>query len=250
MIPVMDWIAIPRGSVTLENHDSRHPPTVVGVEAFAMARYPVTNALYAAFMEAGGYADRAWWAEEAWTAREKYRWTESRYGRDREWSQPDHPVVGVSWYEAMAFCRWLSHATGQTITLPTEEQWQRAAQGDDTREYPWGDEPPTERLCNWNRTIDHTTAVAHYPAGASPYGVMDMSGNMWEWCLTRWAEASAESAISANQANQYVLRGGCWSSDSLLCLRAANRSQRDPNTRRKAQDRDAIYGFRCIRLSA
>jgi formylglycine-generating enzyme required for sulfatase activity len=240
-----DWVDIPAGPVTLENRDSRLAPTRFDVGAFAIARYPVTNAQYAAFMAAGGYANRAWWADDGWAAKAKHGWTESRYCRDSDWNQPDCPAVGVSWHEAMAFCRWLSVMSSQTITLPTEAQWQRAAQGDDGREYPWGNDAPDADRCNWNRNIDQTSPVTYYPTGASPFGVMDLSGNVWEWCLTAWNDGEAGEPGS-RQAR--VLRGGSWSSDSPLSLRAANRNGNDPNTRKDPNSRDTLYGLRCVRL--
>jgi formylglycine-generating enzyme required for sulfatase activity len=239
------WVEIPGGQVTLEHRNARAAPTRFDVVAFAIARYPVTNVQYTVFVEAGGYSNRAWWTDNGWAAKEKNGWTEWRYCRDHDWNQPDCPVVGVSWHEAMAFCQWLSEVAGQAITLPTEQQWQRAAQGDDGREYPWGNEPPSEHLCNWNRNIDQTTPVAYYPAGASPYGVMDMSGNVWEWCLTGWDDGETEAPASSEAR---VLRGGSWSSDSPLSLRVANRNRNDPNTSKNPNSRDTLYGFRCVRF--
>jgi len=160
-------------------------------------------------------------------------------------NQPEQPVVGISWYEALAYCRWLSELTSQTITLPSEQQWQRAAQGDDGRLYPWGNEDPNENLCNWQRNVDETTAVTQYPAGASPYGVLDMCGNVWEWCLTGAESGTAEPV--GKEAR--MLRGGSWSSDSLLSLRVTNRNPNDPNTRLAAAVRyHVMVGFRCVRL--
>jgi formylglycine-generating enzyme required for sulfatase activity len=177
-----EWVTIPGGMVTLEPGGYLPQPTTFEVEPFAITRYPVTNHQYAAFMEAGGYTHRAWWTDEGWAIKARSGWTEPRYWKKRG----DCPVMGVSWYEALAFCRWLSIVTGEPVSLPTEQQWQRAAQGDDGREYPWGNEPPNEILCNWNRNASGTTPVTQYPDGASPYGVMDMSGNVWELCLTGW----------------------------------------------------------------
>ncbi len=240
-----EWIEIPGGPVTLAEGGYLSQPTTFDVAPFAMARYPVTNAQYAAFVAAGGYQNPAWWVDAGWALREKERWTEPRYWQDLDWNRPDCPVVGVSWYEALAFCRWLGQATGVFITLPTEQQWQRAAQGDDGREYPWGNADPTESLCNWNRNVDETTPVTRYPAGASPYGVMDMSGNVWEWCLTEWESGTADP----NGRGPRLLRGGSWSSDSPLSLRAANRSWKDPNIRLTPGYRHHVtVGFRYTRL--
>lgn len=237
----MTWVEIPGGPVMLEKGGYLSQPAVFEVAPFAIAKYPVTNAQYAGFVEAGGYTNRAWWLDDGWKRREREVWAEPRYWRDRDWNAPDHPVVGVSWYEALAFCRWL----GEAITLPTEQQWQRAAQGDDGREYPWGNEAPNKALCNWNRDIDETTPVTQYPDGASPYGVMDMCGNVWEWCRTGWDSGTATPDGDEGR----ILRGGSWSSDSLLSLQAANRSGGDPNTRLAPGYRNHVtVGFRCVRL--
>jgi formylglycine-generating enzyme required for sulfatase activity len=232
--------------VALELAGFGHPATPVTVGPFAIARTPVTNAQFAPFVAAGGYATPAWWTAEGWVARLKESWTEPRYWLDRDWGRADCPVVGVSWHEALAYARWLSDVSGETITLPNEAQWQRAAQGDDGRDYPWGDQLPDDSLCNWNRDVDETTPVEAYPAGASPYGVLDMSGNVWEWCLSAWREED-DHAAGGNDYGARVLRGGAWSSDSSLSLRAANRNATDPNTRQPPHTRDTRYGFRVVK---
>jgi formylglycine-generating enzyme required for sulfatase activity len=220
-------------------------PAVFPTPAFAISRYPVTHTQFGQFIISGGYTKNAWWDERGWAIKEKEKWTEPRHWHNREWNQPNHPVVGVSWYEAMAFGRGLSQATDQTITLPNEQQWQRAAQGDDGRLYPWGNEEPDGRFCNWNRDIDETTPVDHYPNGARPYGVMDLCGNVWEWCLTGWQSGTEDAGSDEPRS----LRGGSWSSDSPLSLRVTNRSAKDPNTRLAPDYRHHVtVGFRCVRL--
>jgi formylglycine-generating enzyme required for sulfatase activity len=181
------------------------------VPAFCIAKYPITNAQFAQFIEAGGYAERQWWTDSGLRLRESKNWTEPRYWQDDKWNGADQPVVGVSWYEAVAFCRWLSDATGEAITLPTEQQWQRAAQGDDGREYPWGNTWDKSR-CNTDESgIGKTTPVTQYAGkGDSPFGVVDMAGNVWEWCLTDYATGAVDVAADAEPR---VLRGGAWSDD-------------------------------------
>ncbi len=252
----MEWITIPGGRVMLGQGGYLGESAWFAVESFVMARYPVTNAQYAPFIAAGGYTDRAWWTDRGWQIREKEGWTEPRFWTDRDWNRADSPVVGVSWYEALAFCRWLSAVTGRSekaITLPTEQQWQRAAQGDSGqdeqgnpavsgREFPWGNEGPDELRCNWNRAEDGTTPVTRYPDGASPFGVMDMSGNVWEWCLTGWESGRTDT----EGGEPRILRGGSWSSDSPISLRAANRNASDPNARLSPAYRNYVtVGLRC-----
>ena len=98
----------------------------------------------------------------------------------------DHPVTCVTVQDAVAFCVWASEATGMTIRLPTEAEWEKAARGADGRLYPWGKEKPTAEQCNFNMNVGDTTPVGRYPKGASPYGVLDMAGNVWEWTSTKW----------------------------------------------------------------
>ncbi len=240
----MQWIEIPAGTVTLAAGGYLPQATTFDLPAFAISRYPVTNAQFGEFVAAGGYSRQEFWPADGWAARQKRGWDAPRYWTDRHWNQPDYPVVGISWHEAMAYGRWLSQQTGQAISLPTEQQWQRAAQGDDGRVYPWGHTEPEERHCNWNRLVDETTPVGHYPAGHSPFGVADLCGNVWEWCLTGWE--SGDEVADGREPR--LLRGGCWSSDSPLSLRVTNRSPRDPNTRQVPHYRDHVtVGFRCVR---
>ena len=100
-----------------------------------------------------------------------------------------HPVTHVTWDDAAAFCRWLSEATGQEFRLPTEAEWEKAARGTTGRLYPWGDEPPDKNRCNFNQNVGDTTPVGQYPRGATPdTGVLDLAGNVWEWC-SDWYDA-------------------------------------------------------------
>jgi formylglycine-generating enzyme required for sulfatase activity len=206
------WCEIPAGRVTLiseegwdENYIPHGTSQTFDVQDFAIAKYPITNAQYAKFIEAGGYRNRRWWTDEGWEARvEGYEWnkeldtfqstdkswTEPRFWNDDKWNDAEQPVVGVSWYEALAFCNWLTELTGENVKLPTEHQWQRAAQGDDGRNFPWGNDWDNSRCSNnYVKTKDYkkryTTPVTFYEGkGDSPYKVVDMSGNVWEWCLT------------------------------------------------------------------
>jgi hypothetical protein len=132
------WVNIPAGTVKLITERGSQ---TFSVPAFAIARYPVTNAQYTRFVDARGYETQRWWTDAGWQARKEESWTEPRFWRDTKWNGMEYPVVGVSWFEAVAFCRWLREVTDdETVVLPTEQQWQRAAQGDDERIYPWGND--------------------------------------------------------------------------------------------------------------
>ena len=142
------WISIPGGRVILQEGGYLAAPTAFEVVPFAISRYPVTNSEFASFVAAGGYLNPSWWTDEGWCVKQKEGWMEPRHWDSLDWNHPDCPVVGVSWYEALAYCAWLSQQTSQTLTLPTEQQWQRAGQGDDRRAYAWGNGKPSEQLVN------------------------------------------------------------------------------------------------------
>ena len=148
------WIDIPAGRVDIKKHGE------FDVAAFQIAKYPITNAQYAKFIEAGGYRKRKWWTDAGWERRSSDSWTEPRYWAGSRFNGREQPVVGVSWYEAVAFCLWLSDLTGEQIMLPTEDQWQRAAQGDDGRVYPWGDEWDCHRC---NNSVDPCDSKCNNP---------------------------------------------------------------------------------------
>ncbi len=172
------------------------PQRELDLPGFRIGVYPVTNAQYAAFVRDGGYTQkwRACWTRAGWD------WKGDRSGPEAYggvFDLPNHPVVVVTWYEAAAFCGWLTErlrAAGElgpdeAVTLPSEPQWEKAARGTDGRVYPWGDEPDPERANYDDTGVGATSAVGCFPGGASPYGALDMSGNVWEWCRTKWQES-------------------------------------------------------------
>ena len=196
-----DWINIPTGKVTLHGSEGSYIPEgqtkTFDVLAFAIAKYPVTNQQYAEYLKETG------------------KKSSSLYRDENQLNQPMQPVVGVNWHEAMAFCDWVSEKSRTKILLPTEQQWQRAAQGDDDRVYPWGNQWDASR-CNTKASgFGPTTPVTAYEGkGDSPYGVVDMCGNAWEWCLTVWETGSNDlTEINA----PHVVRGGsCLDRPALL----------------------------------
>jgi iron(II)-dependent oxidoreductase len=194
--------------------DNEHPQHQVALEAFRIGRYPATNAQYACFIEDGGYENQAYWTEAGWAWREGEGITQPGYWGDSKWKQPDCPVVGVSWYEAVAYCRWLSEATGQEFRLPTEAEWEKAARGEHGREWPWGNEFGSGKANTSEGSPGRTTPVGQYsPAGDSPYGAADMAGNVWEWCSTLerdYPYQPDDGREDLDAEGSRVLRGGSW----------------------------------------
>jgi formylglycine-generating enzyme required for sulfatase activity len=243
------WIKIPEGRVTLITDESRPDNYIPKGESgkafivpmFEIAKYPVTNAQFNLFIEAGGYDEKSWWTESGWIYRQKYNWTLPRSWDDPDFLGDDKPVAGVSWYESVAFCLWLSHTTGEAIMLPFEGQWQRAAQGDNGFIYPWGNDWNAD-LCNHDVDgvgINKTTPVHQYEGkGDSPFGVVDMAGNVNEWCFTSYFTGHHD----INATDERVERGGAWLSWRQEFLRANFRMFVDPATRFNAM------GFRLARF--
>ena len=190
VLPMLQWCDIPHGTVTISSivgADEDFGEVTDQVDNFVMSKYLVTNAQFAIFARAAdGYRNPRWWdfSEDA------RRWFNLRKGTaESGFSGDARPRENVNWYEAMAFANWLANLLGMKITLPTIAQWQRAAKGDDDRYFPWGNEY-NEENCNTLETgLKTTTPVDRYQKGASPYGVYDMAGNVWEWTLNTAAAA-------------------------------------------------------------
>jgi formylglycine-generating enzyme required for sulfatase activity len=151
-------------------------------------KYPVTNEKYRAFIQAGGYEKQQYWSADGWQWKTETMVSRPEYWNDVKWNKPDQPVVGMSYYEAEAYAKWASKR------LPTEQEWEKAARGEDGRQYPWGEEFDKNRCNSDESGIGHTTPVSQYPNGVSPYGCYDMAGNGAQAGMTREA-ASACSAV-------------------------------------------------------
>jgi formylglycine-generating enzyme required for sulfatase activity len=206
-LALLEWCEIPAGNVTIEG-------VACDVSTFWMAKYPVTYAQYEQFIQDDGYGRREYWTDAGRTWLGNLAATSMvapGFWNLSKWHINNHPVNGVSWYEAYAFTRWLSVKLHSTIKLPTESQWQRAAQGDDRRIFPWGNEFNNSKINTGESEIGKTTPVSQYPDSASPFSVMDMSGNVWEWCLSRGANPyhfPEDNAIEGE--NVRVIRGGSF----------------------------------------
>lgn len=191
----LEFVCIPEGAFIYSEGETEKR---LHLSRYWICKTPVTQQAYQLFIEANRRYPVPFVGEE-WA--QPYNWDQQK--RRFPPNKTDHPVVQVSWHDAMAFCVWAG------MNLPTEQQWEKAARGTDGRIYPWSNELPTIELCNINRNIGGTTPVKTYwPRGNSPYGCLDMSGNVWEWCLNKYATPE-DIAIDQTDAGR-VLRGGSW----------------------------------------
>jgi len=208
------------------------PDHPILVQRFSLAQLPVTISHYRCFLMDDGYNDARWWTSDGWTWRQaEHRSTPAGWNKQDCVDTDQLPVVGVSWYEASAYCAWLSAQTGESIRLPSEAEWEYAARGVDGRIYPWGDIFSHER-CNIRSTgIGRALDVGQYsPLGDSPFGVADMIGNVSEWTSSLFRPypyAHWDGREDLNDAHERVTRGGSWSSPDLRA-RAASRGMNDP----------------------
>ncbi|NWF68965.1 MAG: SUMF1/EgtB/PvdO family nonheme iron enzyme [Chloroflexi bacterium] len=229
------WCEVPAGNVILED-----TPGGGGrggkyqIPAFLIAKYPITNLQYETFLTEG-YPNPRWWDYSA----EAEQWRRGVLrAKDSGTVGDGMPRTKIAWYDAVAFCRWLSQTlqlTGLKIMLPTEQQWQRAAQGDTGRNFPWGNTFETTRANTEESGLGKATPVIRYPSGASPYAGWDMVGNVWEWCLNEWGTDS----ISIKGAKARAVRGGSYNSDAKSA-RCGMRDADFPDTR------SGTIGFRVV----
>ena len=242
-IPLFDTaeeILIPAGSFQMGCDSSNpaescnsweQPLHTVTLSAYSIDKYEVTNARYKACVAAGGCTVPG---SVDSSKRSPY------YGTS---TYADYPVLNVDWFQANAFCAWAGKR------LPTEAEWEKAARGSsDTRKYPWGNSAPDCTKTNYDSCVGDTSRVGSYPSGASPYGVMDMAGNVDEWVQDGYDSSYYSVSPSNNpqgpETGTYrVLRGGSWVSfDFVGDVRSALRSGLPP----RPLDLDS-NGFRCVR---
>jgi ergothioneine biosynthesis protein EgtB len=248
--PQSDMVYVPAGtfmmgSDTLDALDNERSPHPVYLESYWIDRHPVTCREFRQFIQAGGYQNPAWWSQAGWEWLQTYPVNQPFYWlEDITWD--NHPVCGVSWYEADAY----AHFVGKR--LPTEAEWEKAARWRPDVEptqppvtYPWGERFPSAHLCNHNGLVGHTTPVNAYPAGQSAVGCMDLLGNVWEWTADWFAgypgfKPYPYAGYSGTYFDQQhrVLKGGSWATRPWA-MRASFRNWYHPWIRQ------IFAGFRC-----
>jgi formylglycine-generating enzyme required for sulfatase activity len=194
-----NWVTVPAGKFLMGAqkedaaepnydpgaYDDEKPVHEVDLKAYQIGRYPVTVEEYRRFIEDDGYQTERWWKGGGFGKRnEPDDWEEQVL-------HPNRPVVNVTWYEAAAYCAW---AGGR---LPTEAEWERAARGVEGRRYPWGKTEPTPEHANYEETkVGRPTPVGLFPRGATPEGIHDLAGNVWEWVGDWYGEDTAVREMS------------------------------------------------------
>jgi formylglycine-generating enzyme required for sulfatase activity len=257
----MQFIDIPTGVLIMGENRLRDasPQHRQQMHAFSMGKFPVTNEEFAGFVDAGGYTLEKYWTRMGWRAQSARPSAVPTYWNDPSFNAARQPVVGVTWYEAVAFCRWLNECAGdangrEEFRLSTEAEWEYAARGaESARNFPWGNKMERERANTAEMGFARTTPVDHFPDGVSPFGVWDMSGNVFEWTLSKWGVNWQELQFAypyhaedgreeLEGSGARVMRGGSWFNpyQEALC---AYRS------RYLAGSRASNIGFRLVRVT-
>ncbi len=256
-------VLVPAGTFTMGTStdswslDNERPAHDVDLASYLIDTVPVSNAAYRAFVEAGGYDDERLWTPAGWRwrcesgkrapafwFREGDAWLRRRFALVEPLPE-DEPVQHVCWFEADAYARWAGRR------LPTEAEWEKAASWDAAtrtkRRFPWGDEAPTDDVANLGQTRYRPTAAGSFPEGASPSGVLQMIGDVWEWTSTDFTGYPGFRSFPYKEYSEVffdqgykVLRGGCWATDPLAC-RATFRNWDHPIRRQ------IFSGFRTAR---
>lgn len=231
-----EMVLIPAGEFEMgsnrEDSDEQSLPTMVVDEQplhkvylddFYIHTDEVTNTQYKIFIEAAGHRSPAFW-------------------KDPRFNQPNQPVVGVSWHDAVAYCEWLSNKSGKRYRLPTEAEWEKAARGGlSGMKYPW-DTTDLQGKANFGYVTEAAAVVGSFvPNG---YGLYDIVGNVWEWCADWYDKDSYRQSPNSNpkgpeSGTARVIRGGSWANDAEF-LRCANRHSWDPSNPVE------YIGFRCV----
>lgn len=204
----------------------------VELDTFYIDVVPITNAFYAQFLTQTAHRTPKYW-------------------NDPRCNHPRQPVVGVSFDDALAFCQWRSKKDTLSYRLPTEAEWEKAARGADKRFYPWGNDKPTPNHAA-NEIAERMPLIGMCALGASPYGVHDMVGTVWNWCIDKYdknyySTSPAKNPTGPLQGRHRVVRGGNWlflgccSGTPAYALRTTRRNAFHESMQKKS------IGFRCVR---
>ena len=244
-LPDISWCRVPDGPFLMgsdpekdpQARESEFPQRTVELPEYSIARYPITNRQFSTFVQDGGYGKKKkdCWTDAGWKNKGE---SSGPLFRGGVFDLPNHPAVMLNWYEAVAFCRWLTQRwrkTGeigadQEVSLPTESQWEKAARGPDGILCPWEGKPEPERANYQETGLGATSAVGCFPSGASPYGCHDMAGNVREWCRTKWQDDYRiyQEQNDLEGEDIRVLRGCSYFNDSNW-VRCAARGRNDPD---------------------
>jgi formylglycine-generating enzyme required for sulfatase activity len=254
-----NWILVPSGTFWMGSNPKADPQAFKDEIPqhelripydFAIARYPTTIEEFVCFIEDGGYDNPEYWSTEGWVQRCREQWSFPN-NLEQDDPVPDLPITVVSWYEAIAYCKWLSMKTSCLVRLPTEAEWEKAARGtSDKRVYPWGNFWDSSRCNTRESGIGHITSVRDYhKRGCSPYGCCDMAGNVFEWTISKWGAnfrypyiLNGERERTKHDNSQpRVIRGGSFLGTSRLA-RCSYRTGSRPSARSNH------IGFRVVKI--
>lgn len=242
-----NMVSVPSGEFVRGSNEYDHekPEQLIFLDAFEIAVYPVSNREFKAFIDKDGYNKEEFWTPEGWKWKLEENISEPLYWHDRKWNGANFPVVGVCWYEVVAYANWLSKKTRKSYRLPSEAEWEKAARGTDGRRYPWGNNFD-KNLCNSNESrLNRTSPLGLFHGGKSIYGCLDIVGNVDEWCADWYDEkyyriSPLKNPRGPSAGLNRVVRGGSWRGDDRLC-RAGSRYSYRPTLR------DDFIGVRLVR---
>ncbi|HSG18395.1 MAG TPA: SUMF1/EgtB/PvdO family nonheme iron enzyme [Anaerolineae bacterium] len=209
------------------------PQHEVQLDRFSIARFPVSVTEFRHFLSEGAYRRQAYWGNAGWQWLERSGRTQPDQWDDPEWTADERlPVIGVNWFEARAYCRWLARRTGRPYRLPTEAEWEAAARGPEGQMYPWGETFDAGRCNCRDSELGRPVIPGRFsPAGDSPYGLADMVGNVSEWTASLFRPypiGPGDGRDDPEAAGERVIRGGSWFSPAIRA-RATSRGMNDPD---------------------